>query len=167
VVGNHGRNSYKPIAKNRAQDNFDWLLYHLLARDLKGLKNITWNISEAADTMHTIYETRFCYSHGDQFRGGGGISGLLSPLMIGAHRKHKRQAAVRKPFDWLVLGHWHQYSVFKGIIVNGSLKGYDEYAAVNNFDFEPPQQAYFLTQPRWGITISGPVHVLGLEENYI
>ncbi len=165
VVGNHGRTSHKPVAKNRPQDNFDWFLYHLLARFLKDVPNITWSISESADEMFRIYDTTFLLTHGDQFRGGGGISGLLSPLMIGSHRKSKRQQAIRRPYDWMVMGHWHQYSMFKGIIVNGSLKGYDEYAFISNFDFEPPRQAYWLTQPRHGITISGPLHVISNDES--
>jgi hypothetical protein len=43
--------------------------------------------------------------------------------------------------------------------VNGSLKGYDEYAYTNNFPFEPPTQALWLTHPEFGITISMPVFV--------
>jgi hypothetical protein len=159
VVGNHGRMTRKPTAKNRAQDNYDWLLYHMIARQLKQHKNVTFDISESADTMFHIYGVDFQLTHGDQFKGGGGIAGLLSPLMLGAHRKLRRQVAVGQPFHYMVFGHWHQYMTAKNLIGNGSLKGYDEYAFQGNFDFEPPQQAYWLTQPRHGITISGPVHV--------
>ena len=166
VVGNHGRLTRKPTAKNRAQDNFDFLLYHIVARHFKDNPNVTFNISESADSFFTAFDTRFLLTHGDQFRGGGGIAGLLSPLMVGDHRKRKRQNAVRKPYDYMILGHWHQLSFFKGIIVNGSLKGYDEYASISNFDFEPPQQAFFLVQPEHGITIQAPIHVLDKDESW-
>jgi hypothetical protein len=45
----------------------------------------------------------------------------------------------------------------KKIIINGSLKGYDEYAHAHNFQYEPPQQAMWLTHPDHGITFNMPV----------
>jgi hypothetical protein len=53
------------------------------------------------------------------------------------------------------------------MIVNGSIKGYDEYAYNGNFDFEKPQQAYWITDPQDGITISAPIHVQGKDEWWI
>jgi len=44
--------------------------------------------------------------------------------------------------------------------VNGSLKGYDEYAYVSNFSYEPPQQALAIVVPEKGITIQAPVFCL-------
>ena len=52
-----------------------------------------------------------------------------------------------------------QYIHLTRLIVNGSLKGYDEYAYNNNFGFEPPQQALWLTHPKHGITFRMPVQV--------
>jgi hypothetical protein len=66
-----------------------------------------------------------------------------------------------------MLGHWHQRWAFKNIIVNGSVKGYDEYAYDQNFDFEPPEQSFWLTDPRHGVTISAPIHVLGKNESWM
>jgi hypothetical protein len=167
VVGNHGRNSRKPIAKNRAQDNFDWLFYHMLAMQFKNDDRVTWDISPAADCRFTIFDTDFLLTHGDQFRGGSGIAGLLSPLLLGDHRKRKRQNAIKQPYDWMVYGHWHSLVLgVRGLLGNGSLKGYDEYAFVSNFDYEPPQQALWLVQPRVGVTGRWPVHVLGSDEDY-
>lgn len=167
VVGNHGRMTYKPIAKNRVQDNFDYLLYNMLAMSLKDDERITWDISPAADCSFAIYDTNFLLTHGDQFRGGSGIAGLLSPLLLGDHRKRKRQTALHRPYDWMVYGHWHSLVLgVRGLLGNGSLKGYDEYAAISNFDWEPPQQALWLVQPTRGVTMRWPIHVLGETERY-
>lgn len=157
VVGNHGRVTKKPRAKLRAQDNIDWLIYRMLERDFRGDGRITWQIPDSSDCMVPIYDTRFLLTHGDQFRGGSGIAGALSPLMLGHHRKIKRQMAVDQPFDLMVCGHWHQYWHGKGLIVNGSLKGLDEYAFQGNFEFEPPQQAMWVTTPERGVTFSWPI----------
>lgn len=141
VVGNHGRIDKKPRAKNRVYDNYDWLAYQLLKRHFSGSKDIHFLIADGADQLLSIFNTTYLLTHGDQFRGGSGISGVMSPLFIGDARKRKRQMAVRGPYDFMVMGHWHTYLMARGIIVNGSLKGYDEYAYQSNFDFEVPTQA--------------------------
>src|ERR1700728_1840410 len=87
--------------------------------------------------------------------------------MIGDARKRKRSQAAKKPYDYLVMGHWHQRADFKGIIVNGSLKGVDEYSYDSNFDLEPPEQSFWITDPKHGKTIVAPIHVLGKNEPWM
>lgn len=157
VVGNHGRVTKKPRAKKRVRDNIDWLIYALLMRDFKNDDRITWQIPESADCMVSIYETNFLMTHGDQFRGGSGIAGALSPLMLGQHRKARRQMIIDRPFDHLIMGHWHMYWAGRGLLVNGSTKGIDEYAYQGNFDYDPPKQAMWLTTPEHGVTMSWPI----------
>jgi hypothetical protein len=157
VVGNHGRVTKKPRAKKRVRDNIDWLIYKMLMRDFRNQDNITWQVPESADCMVSIYDTNFLVTHGDQFRGGSGIAGALSPLMLGQHRKARRQMIVDRPFDHLVMGHWHMYWAGRGLLVNGSTKGIDEYAYQGNFDYDPPKQAMWLTTPEHGVTFNWPV----------
>jgi len=157
VVGNHGRFDKKPRMKNRAYENYEWLLYNFVAKHFHQDKDIVFNIADGADCPYTIHSTRFLLTHGDQFKGGSGIAGALSPLMLGDARKRKRAIAIDQPFDYLLMGHWHTLWMAKGIIVNGSVKGYDEYAFQNNFDFEIPQQWMFITHPQWGITARWPI----------
>ena len=149
-VGNHGRNTYKPVMKNRVEDNFDWLFYRVIARDFRGDDRVTWQLPVTADVTVHHYDHRYLLTHGDQFRGGSGISGIQTPLALGAFRKSKRQQAVDDPFDTMLLGHFHQYMTLPGIVVNGSLKGYDEYASISNFGFEVPQQAFWISTPERG-----------------
>jgi transposase-like protein len=166
VAGNHGRRQRKPHAKHRAQDNFDWFFYHLLRKLLAKEKGIEFAIAESADQPYRVFNTRYLLTHGDQFRGGSGIAGMLSPLMLGDARKRQREAAVKRNYDYLVMGHWHQLAFVRGMIINGSSKGYDEYAFVSNFQFEPPRQAFWVTDPRHGVTITAPIHVIDASEIY-
>ena len=159
VVGNHGRNTRKPRAKNRATDSFDWLVAKMVERGLKGDARITTQIAQAADTHVKLYNHRYCLTHGDQFQGGSGISGALSPLLLGVHRKSKRDAATGSEWDTLVMGHFHTSYFLKGLIVGGSLVGYSEYAYGANLPYEEPQSAFWLTTPERGITVSAPVFV--------
>jgi hypothetical protein len=159
TYGNHGRQSKKPVAKNRAWDNFEWLMYCHLAKHFKGSKNITFQIPDSADCHVSSYGVRYLLTHGDQFRGGSGIAGALSPLMLGQARKSRRSIAAKQPYDVMVIGHWHQHLWLpsKGIIVGGTMKGLDEYAYLGNFDYEAANQALWLTTPEHGITF--PVQV--------
>ncbi len=160
VVGNHGRRTKKMRMKLRASDNVDWLLYNLLARDFKDDKRITFEIPVGADIIVSVAGTKYMLTHGDQFRGGGGIAGIFNPIIKGQHKKAQRQIALNQPYDVMILGHWHQFTIGPGFLVNGSLKGYDEYAYLGNFAAEPPQQALWLTVPeRKGLSFTTPIYV--------
>jgi hypothetical protein len=157
-VGNHGRNTYKPVMKNRVEDNFDWLFYRVLFRELKSDKRFTWQLPVTTDVSVTHYDHRYLLTHGDQFRGGSGIAGIQTPLALGAYKKGRRNQAVGNPFDTMLLGHFHQLMFLPGVMVNGSLKGYDEYAATANFGYEVPQQAFWISTPE-----RGPIFHLGIQ----
>ena len=76
-----------------------------------------------------------------------------------ARRKRSRNAQIDMEYDTMLLGHFHQYIHHGRFIINGSLKGLDEYAYNNNFGFEPPQQALWITHPKHGQTFRMPVYV--------
>lgn len=159
VVGNHGRTSRKPRAKLRVRTNFDWLLSKLLLREFVKDKRFTFQIPESADALITIYGQGHLLTHGDQASGGGGIGGIYPPIMRLRARKAQRYLATYGSFQTLWLGHWHQYISTPSLIINGSLKGYDEYAYLNSFAYEVPQQALALVAPDKGITFQAPVFV--------
>lgn len=154
VPGNHGRMTRKPIMKQRAADNLDWLFYRLLQRELRTNSKVTWNIPYAPSAHIKIYNTRYYMEHGDNFRGGSGISSAMSPLLLGAHRSSKQQAVAGSPYDYIVLGHWHQHIFLEeqGLIVGSTLKGFDEYGQNQIRAIpHPPSQALWLTTPEHGI----------------
>jgi hypothetical protein len=163
VVGNHGRTTRKPRSKMRARDNFDWFLGKALARIFAGDKRITFDVSESADVMVPSYGDTVMMTHGDQVSGGAGIGGIWPPIMRLDARKSQRQSAVAMPYDLLIMGHWHQLVFGPKFIVNGSLKGYDEYAWTSNFGFEPPQQACWLMTPEQGRTWTAPIRPMDRE----
>jgi hypothetical protein len=159
TYGNHGRRTRKPRAKRRAQDNIEWLLWRVIQRSLAADRRITWQVPDSADTLVPVYGHRFLLTHGDQFRGGSGISGALAPLMLGSHRKTRRAQQAGRPYDVMVMGHFHQYLTLPGVIVSGCLKGTDEYSFISNFGHEEPQQAFWVVTPERPVTFSAPIHV--------
>jgi hypothetical protein len=159
VTGNHGRNTHKMRAKGRNFTSFDWLLYQFLAKRYEDDPRVRFLIPDGSDAFYSIYGHRYLLTHGDQFRGGDGMIGALGPIIRGDHKKRSRNAQIDMEYDTLIIGHWHQLIQMQRLVVNGSLKGYDEYAFQGNFPFEPPRQALWLTHPEHGITFTAPVLV--------
>jgi len=159
VTGNHGRDTHKIWNKDRHKTSFDWLLYCFLAKRFENDRRVSFYIPDGPDAYFRIFGHRYLLTHGDQFRGGDGMIGALGPIIRGDHKKRSRNAQIAMDYDTMLLGHWHQYIHLTRLIVNGSLKGYDEYAYNNNFGFEAPQQALWITHPRHGITYRSPVYV--------
>lgn len=159
VTGNHGRATRKPWKKMRIYTSWEWMAYAILAREFASDDRVTIQISEHTDLLYTVAGHRYMLTHGDSLgvRGGDGIIGALGPIMRGRHKVASASGAVGREFDCLVMGHWHQYMSLPHVIVNSSLKGYDEYARAQRFSYEPPSQALWLTHPKHGKTISMPV----------
>lgn len=151
VSGNHDRDTKKTWNKNRNATSFGWLLYQMLAKHFKDDKRFTFYIPDAADALYKVYNTRMLLTHGDQFKGGDGIIGPIGPLMRGNQKKQQRNAAVDQSYDIMEAGHWHQRITLSHLIVNNSLKGYDEYAYANNFRYSRPSQNLWTTHPDFGV----------------
>lgn len=163
VPGNHGRTTRKPRAKMRARSNFDWFIGAQLARVFKGDKRLTFDLSESADCLVPSYDHKVMITHGDQATGGAGIGGIWPPLMRLDARKRQRQEQVDQGYDLLIMGHWHTLTFGPSFIVNGALKGYDEYAFTSNFGFEEPSQAAWLMTPEHGKTWTAPIFCMDRE----
>lgn len=162
--GNHGRRTGKPVSKQRTQDNDDTLVMRLVADRMRDVPGITFDIPPTFDVDFTVYGTRFTASHGDDLMGRGGGTGILgvAPAMIRkVHQKRDQRQREGKPFDLALAGHVHQlqwWTAF-GLVTNGSVKGYDEYARSLHLRPEPPQQALLVVTPEHGPTVQAPVLV--------
>lgn len=159
VSGNHGRNTLKTWKKDRHHTSFDWLLYRFLAKHFGNDKRVTFFIPDGPDAYYKIYDHAYLLTHGDSFKSGDSMIGCLGPILRGDHKKRSRNAQIDMEYDTMILGHFHSYIHHGRVIVNGSLKGLDEFAYAANFGFEPPQQALWLTHPKYSITYRMPVYV--------
>lgn len=151
VSGNHDRDTKKTWNKNRNATSFGWLLYQMLANEFRDDKRFTFYIPDSADALYKVYNTRMLLTHGDQFKGGDGIIGPIGPLMRGNQKKQQRNAAVDQSYDIMECGHWHQRITLSHLIVNNSLKGYDEYAFANNFRYSRASQNLWTTHADFGV----------------
>lgn len=153
VPGNHGRNTPKPEYKRHVENSFDWLIYNIVARELKNDKRITFDIPQAGECLFKVYNTRYFLTHGDMLgtSGGDGIIGALGPIMRGAFKVGRQQAALGQDFDVMCIGHWHQSLALQDLIVSNTLKGFDEYAS-KKLRAKPslPSQPLWFVHPRHG-----------------
>jgi hypothetical protein len=159
VIGNHGRMSARVPARNPAGTSMDAILYDGLARH-RGLvgKDVRFDIAKGVDLRYKVYDYAYVLTHGYQWRGGDGEVGALGPVARGVKRLRTKYMQMKLPVDTVILGHFHQYFASPSFIMNGSLKGYDEYAYQGSFEFQPPIQAFWFTHPQRGMTCAWPVY---------
>lgn len=162
VVGNHGRMGKKPRYKGKVKTNFEWGLYKKLEAYYRGNEKIKFFIPDAADIHFTVNGVRFLLTHGDNLgvKGGDGIIGAIGPIIRGMVKIGRAEARVKQDFDILIIGHWHQYTPLAhlGVIVNGSMKGYDEFAMLAiRAAFQLPIQSLFFVHPTYGVTTQWPI----------
>lgn len=164
--GNHGRNTKKPRHKKRSENNSDTHIANILAFIFENqstpIDGLTFDIPESADVDFQIYNYVFSMEHGDNLRFNGTSEiGSLGPVKRGNLRKTKKRQEQGRPFKYGMYGHFHQFvpAYTQGFIMNGSLKGYDEYASDGQFSPEPAQQALAVVTPEHGITITAPILV--------
>lgn len=164
VVGNHGRSTKKMQMKERVFTSHEWNVYCGVARHFRSTKHVQFSIPETADCAFNIFDHRYLLTHGDSLgtKGGDGIIGALGPIMRGTLKTHRSEAQIGRDFDTLLIGHWHQYITLPGLIVNNSLKGYDEFAhLVLRAPYSRPSQALWFTHPEHGITAHWQVYLEG------
>lgn len=152
VDGNHDRTTMKIRMKQRAEQSYAWIVYNWLADSLRADTRITFSISPSSDQILKVYDTNFLLVHGDGFRGGGGVGGIYPPLLKYLYRQAGMWAAIGERVDYTLMGHWHSLIFGQNFIVNGSSKGFDEYARRNGFGFEEARQALFFVTPERGMS---------------
>lgn len=151
VDGNHDRFYKKTPKKQRAESSLAWIIYNWLADHLRDDDRITFGISTSPEQLIDVYNTTLLLSHGDGFRSAGGVGGLYPSLLKFLLRKHQLYSTTKRDFDLALMGHWHQPLWGQDFVINGSPKGYDEYAKDAGFIHSKPSQQLFTLNPERGV----------------
>jgi hypothetical protein len=165
VVGNHPRDTHKPRMKNAVYQNYEWNLYCQLERHFKGDRRIQFMIPGETDAFFSVQGHRFLLTHGDRLgvKGGDGQVGMLGPVVRGAAKVGRSEAQIGRDFDTLILCHWHTYTPrgeASPVMVNGTLKGYDEYARLGlRVPYSRPSQALFFVNAKYGVVAQWPIYL--------
>lgn len=151
--GNHGRMGYagsKIRNASRTGNSLEWAMYQNLA---KRHPDLEWVIEDGYLTYYKVYGKMLRLHHGDAIRYLGGVGGLEIPM-----KRAYYQWNMTEPADINIMGHYHSYMPGYNT-VNGSLIGYNAYAANNKFAYQPPMQAFMLLDKDLGVTIHAPILV--------
>jgi hypothetical protein len=166
VTGNHGRTTKKMRFKGRVYTSYEWNIYCNLQRDFRRNKHVTFQIPNQTDARFNVYGHRYLLTHGDTLgvKGGDGIIGALGPIRRGEIKIRNAESQIDNDFDTIMMGHWHQYITLPGLIVNNSLKGFDEFArSALRAPYSRPSQALHFTHPEHGITAHWQIYLEGVK----
>lgn len=153
VPGNHGRVEKKPHAKGFVQSNYDHLLTLMLEQAFSGSKEITFTHPLSGDAYFRVHGVPMLLTHGDRIgsRGGQGFVGASATIARGAKKVRDEYASYGKPIKWVWMGHFHEFMVLNGTIVNGGMPGYSEFARMNRMRPEEPSQTLAFVDSRYGL----------------
>ncbi len=149
--GNHDRFYVKTPHKQRAESSLAWVFYHQVQALCAHDDRITFSITKSPEQRFDLYGTKFLITHGDDFQSAGGVGGIYPSLLKWVLRAHDLYSTHSDDFHYVLMGHWHQAKFGEDFIINGSLKGYDEYARRHKFKFQEPGQVLFTVTPEHGM----------------
>lgn len=133
MSGNHGRFTKKPTFKHKNLENFDYLMYKFIEQATGDCVD-SFELPKSFLHISDHFGYKIMNLHGDILRGG---TGLMPVSGTWARDSAKLNGLLRqngKEFDCMVFGHFHtggvEFPSFDStkIIVNGSLKGTDEFS---------------------------------------
>ncbi len=167
TVGNHGRLSKKRAFKTHTVNNLDYVAYQICAFALRNYKHIRFYVDASIFRFADVNGWRFVFSHGDETRSWMQIPfyGLRrdyaskQAINVYVHNNGDLTGAVQ-PVNYKVIGHFHTTGLIPDnygfIIMNGSLKGVDEFSFTKGF-ISRPSQYLFGVHKEYGVTFNYPV----------
>jgi predicted phosphodiesterase len=164
MPGNHPRLSKKPRHKAK-WNNWDYVLGHFVA----ALSDKQYLVQVPKDIIyiHHVFETRIGMVHGD---GVSSASFAGIPWYGMKSRRDAIQALLRhlgQPgIDYLLMGHFHQLLYWQGtdcdLLINGAVKGGDEYSIDTRHSSTDPVQALLTFHPKHGLTDLSRINLKGI-----
>ena len=151
IVGNHPRAHRKPRAKQKF-DNADWTMFQVMRQRLSKTA-IRFEIPKAPKWPVEVCGRRILMFHGDGIRSTmpgvpwGGVMRRVAALQ-------NEYAGAGLPIDHFACGHFHQANVVQGgrVLMNGSVKGVDEFSLHAFGGGDSPRQLLLTFHPRRGLT---------------
>jgi hypothetical protein len=154
MPGNHPRFEKKPRAKNK-WNNFDYVLGHFVAALAQGA--FTVQVPKSLLHVQDVMGHQVGMVHGDGVKAGG-FAGM--PYYGLKRRQDAIQALLRHlgapQLDYLLMGHFHRLTLLQGtdcdLIINGSVKGGDEYSISAHHSANEPVQGLLTFHEKHGLT---------------
>lgn len=148
TLDNHGRMTRKPQAAQGGENNWSYVVAHIVRQHCSRLENVQVNIHAKASALVTVGPERYLMFHGHQIKGWAGIPYYGFDRRI-ALEAVKRMGEPETTFTKMVMGHFHVAVDAPHWIIGGSLTG------TNAFDHScgrhsPPHQTSWLVHEKHG-----------------
>ncbi len=157
-LDNHGRLTKKLQFKMGAFNNWNYVVYHIMALRLARHKNVETVYLPSGVTKRDWPGAGALLMHGHQVRAWMGIPFYGLQRFRGRKAEQELEAALKaaedavksfRPFREIILGHWHCPAWLQDCIVNGCLTGTTELDHTLGRSAAPSQTS-FLWHPKYG-----------------
>ena len=153
IRGNHGRLTKRMQSSNDYKLNLEAMVYAFLRAELSDAM-FEWYIPESELGYIEVYDKVIRAFHGHQVSYQGGIGDITIPVNKAIMRWDKTRKA-----DWNLIHHYHSYWMpTRNTSLNGSLCGWNSYAASIGAAYEPPTQTFHLLDAKRGFTVRAPIY---------
>ena len=163
---NHGRDTQEYKSVKEAEHSYDYLMALMVKaaltdRDGKLEDGFRFIIPKSYYYVVDVDGFRCRFAHGHKIRGGGGVGGIMIPLM----KKLTRMNGIL-PADCDFMGHFHQNLNTPFLALNGSGIGYTPYA-MNDLaaPYEPPQQSFWTIDMDRKVKRFDPIYLTKLKRS--
>lgn len=156
IPGNHPRLMKKPEFKKK-WDNWEIAMGEAfkLAVEVGPLENVKVTVPTSMVHIHEIYDTRIAMLHGDGIKSNS-FAGI--PFYGMRNRREGLQSLLSSldidRADMLVMGHFHQHLYWSAecdVLINGAIKGGDEYTIGTFLSAPEPVQVLLEFHPEHGL----------------
>jgi hypothetical protein len=138
--------------KNR-YDNYDWMVYQVMKLRLADVEHVSVAVPRSANTTVQVFGETHLLMHGDGIRSTmpgvpwGGVMRRVAEMT-------NQYARIGTPIRRFHVGHFHNPNIVEGgrILMNGSVKGPDEYSLLQFGGGHDASQLLQVYHPRRGLT---------------
>ena len=158
---NHGRTTDKSRISTWYANNYEWLMYNMIADKFSENDRVKFKIDKGYSTILKVYDKKIRFHHWDWIKYNGWVGWLYIPVNKAIAQWNKGNKV-----DIDVMWHYHQMTDGWNFLVNGSLIWYWPYAERIKWSYERPQQVMFLLNEKYWKTITAPIIVNEWEKRW-
>lgn len=151
--GNHGRLTQKPHITEGNIDNWDMMVSWSVEKIIGPQDWIRFFYTGSGEALFNVYGWWFLLQHGHE--GAGGTGGLYGPVykqVRGMYRTHQTYGRRGRGFHFVLQGHDHTSVKIPFGYANGSVVGYNAYAARKlKADPSPASQNMLVVEKNLGV----------------
>lgn len=152
TTSNHSRITQKIHVSTEIGNDLGYFVYKNIYNIYKNNPRVRCILPSGYHVYLNVYDKVIRLHHGHFLKYFGGTGTLYVPAMKAIAQWNKIKRA-----DLDVIGHYHSFSDFGDLIVNGSIIGFNPFAISIKASFQDPKQIFFLIDKKRGKTIVAPI----------